>query len=92
MFRDPGFALPGAQVTIVPKPADGSNIKLRLNSTVSNGRGEFAFRVPPVAMHYAVRAEAKGFKAAEKMAEVNGEVRVDVMFILEPESNRQEPQ
>lgn len=85
VFRDPGFALAGAQVTIVPKPADGSNIKLKLNTAVSNARGEFAFRVPPLAMHYSVHAEAKGFKGAEKLAEVHGEERVDVTFILQPE-------
>jgi len=91
VFRDPGFAFSGALVTIVPKPADGSDLKLRLNKAVSDARGEFAFRVPAVPMHYSVRAEAKGFKPVEKAAEINGDERVDVTFLLEPESNSQEP-
>ena len=35
---------------------------------VSDARGEFAFRVPPGAATYVVKASLKGFQAAEKEA------------------------
>jgi hypothetical protein len=87
VFRDPGFALPGAAVTIIPQLADGSQMKLKITHEITDERGEFAFRVPPTAAKYKVRATAKGFKADEKTAEVSFEgERVDVTFLLENES------
>ncbi|MGA3026645.1 MAG: carboxypeptidase-like regulatory domain-containing protein [Bryobacteraceae bacterium] len=89
VFHEPGLALPGAEVTITPKLADGSQLKLRITRAISDERGEFAFRVPPTAAAYKVRASAKGFQAEEKTAEVTGEgERVDVTFLLETESKR----
>ena len=89
VFHEPGLALPGAEVRITPDEADGSQMKLKITRAISDDRGEFAFRVPPTAAKYKVRASAKGFKAEEKTAEVNAEgERVDVTFLLEPESNR----
>ena len=89
VFHEPGLALPGAEVTITPKLADGSQIKLKITRAFSDDRGEFAFRVPPTPATYKVRASAKGFRAEEKTAEVSGEgERVDVTFLLETESNR----
>ena len=89
VFHEPGLALPGAEVRITPDEADGSQMKLKITRAVSDERGEFAFRVPPTAAKYKVRASAKGFKAEEKIAEVNAEgERVDVTFVLETESNR----
>ena len=89
VFHEPGLALPGAEVRITPDEADGSQMKLKITRTISDDRGEFAFRVPPTSAKYKVRASAKGFKAEEKIAEVNAEgERVDVTFLLETESNR----
>jgi hypothetical protein len=89
VFHEPGLALPGAEVTITPKLADGSQMKLKITRAISDDRGEFAFRVPPTPAAYKVRASAKGFHAEEKTAEVSGEgERVDVTFLLETESNR----
>ncbi len=88
VFHEPGLALPGAEVTITPKLADGSQLKLKVTRVISDDRGEFAFRVPATAAKYKVRASAKGFVADEKTAEVSGEgERVDVTFMLENESN-----
>ena len=87
VFRDPGFALPGAEVTITPKLADGSQIKLKITHVISDDRGEFAFRVPPTAAKYTVKATARGFRSDEKITQVDFEgERVDVTFLLEPES------
>jgi hypothetical protein len=87
VFREPGLAMAGAEIVITPKLADGSQMKLKITHAFSDDRGEFAFRVPPTAAAYKVRASAKGFLADEKTAEVSGEgERVDVTFMLENES------
>lgn len=86
VFRDPGFALPNVTVTLTPDPADPSSGKTKSLQTVSNPRGEFTFRLPPVNMRYTVRAVAKGYHQEEKSIEVQGEARVDVTFSLHEES------
>src|ERR1700736_6072801 len=47
VFRDPGFALPNATVTLTPNPSPGSSpMKIKKQQGVTNSRGEFVFRVP----------------------------------------------
>jgi hypothetical protein len=87
VFRDPGFALPNATVTLTPAPPQESpKSKIKKQQTVCNSRGEFVFRLPPVNMRYTVRAAAKGYRDEEKSIEVEGEARVDVTFSLHEES------
>jgi hypothetical protein len=87
VFRDPGFALPNATVTLIPAPSQGASAgKIRKLQTVCNSRGEFAFRIPPFSMHYLVRVAAKGYRDEEKPIDVEGEARVDVTFSLHEES------
>ena len=82
VFRENGFSLPGATVTLAIKDAPKSK-KLQ---AVSDARGEFAFRVLPGAATYVVRASLKGFQAAEKEAAIGGEERVEVTLVLPAES------
>jgi hypothetical protein len=87
VFRDPGFALPNATVTLTPAPSQAApSAKLKKQQTACNARGEFVFRVPPVSMHYTVRAAAKGYRDDEKPIDVEGEARVEVTFSLHEES------
>lgn len=87
VFRENGFSLPGAAVTLALKEASGvPKAKARKLQSVSDGRGEFAFRVPPGAATYVVRASLKGFQAVEKEASVSGEERVEVTLVLPAES------
>jgi hypothetical protein len=87
VFRDPGFALPNAAVTLTPaSPPAAPSAKIKKQQTVCNARGEFIFRVPPVSMHYTVRAGAKGYREEEKPIDVEGEARVEVTFSLHAES------
>ncbi len=79
VFRTPGFALAGAEVTVTP--AEGKRKEHRLQT---DARGEFALRVPAVPMRYTVHVKKVGFQAQEKPAEVQGEGRVDLTFMLEP--------
>jgi Carboxypeptidase regulatory-like domain len=90
VFRDNGFALAEAEVTLevadaAPAPARKSKVKKL--KTLSSPRGEFTFRVPPVAAKYRVTVAAKGFRMADKVVEVQGgSERVDATFTLSPES------
>src|ERR1700730_15801606 len=87
VFRDPGFALPNATVTLTPNPPqEGSPAKIKKLQTVSNSRGEFVFRVPEASMRYTIRAAAKGYHEEEKSVEVQGETRVEVTLTLHQES------
>lgn len=87
VFRENGFSLPGAAVTLTVKDAPGvPKKKMKKLQSVSDGRGEFAFRVPPEGATYVVRASLKGFQAVEKEASVSGEERVDVTLMLPAES------
>jgi hypothetical protein len=87
VFRENGFSLPGASVTLAIKDAPGVPKKTakRLQS-MSDSRGEFAFRVPPGAGTYVVKASLKGFQPVEKEASVSGEERVEVTLVLPAES------
>jgi Carboxypeptidase regulatory-like domain len=83
VFRESGYALPGAEVTISPDPRPGQvPVKIQNPRAISDNRGEFAFRVPTTAMRYTVKVKAKGFEPLQKSADVEGEVRVDVTLIL----------
>jgi hypothetical protein len=87
VFREPGFALPQAEVTLIPNPEqDGLPVKVKKISTVSDARGEFVFRVPAASMRYTVRVAARGYHGEEKTVNVQGEERADVTFQLHEES------
>jgi hypothetical protein len=85
VFRDPGYALPEATVTVVLRD-DPKHKKLAEQTT--SPRGEFVIHVPASTAVYVVKASAKGFHAEEKEASVTGLDRVDLIFILEPEKKK----
>jgi hypothetical protein len=82
VFRESGFSLPGATVTLMAKGGG----KGRPLKSVTDARGEFAFRIPPAAGAYLVTASMKGFKPAQTEAAIGGEERVDVTLVLSTES------
>jgi hypothetical protein len=82
VFHDNGFSLAGAAVTLSRKDAP----KAKGMQSVSDSRGEFAFRVPPKAADYIVKAALKGYQPAEKEVSVAGEERVEVTLSLPTES------
>jgi Carboxypeptidase regulatory-like domain len=82
VFRESGLSLPGATVTLAVKDAP----KTKKLQSVTDARGEFAFRVPPEAGTYLVRASMKGFQPAEKEISVMDEQRVEVTLTLLSES------
>jgi len=87
VFSANGYALAVADVLLTPDPhPDSAPLKLKKLQAVSDSRGEFAFRVPPGAMHYIISASARGYRAVQKPVVLQGEDRVDVTFQLDPES------
>ena len=80
VFRAGGRSFPGVEI-IVDDPDDPK----RKWKAVSSLRGEFVIRVPaagdPV---YRVRAQAKGFRPAEKTAQVYAAQKTNINLILEP--------
>jgi hypothetical protein len=86
VFRDPGFALPGAEVSLIPDPAAKPARKVKKQKTISDSRGEFFFRTPAVPMRYKLVVKAKAFEGEERAVEVQGEDRLDVSFRLVPTS------
>ena len=85
VFRDPGYALPEASVTLVRKD-DPKHKKLAQLSTTY--RGEFSFHVPATAAVYVVKASAKGYRSEEKEATVAAADHIELTFTLEPESKK----
>jgi len=89
VFQESGYALPGAQITLLPDPQPGSPpLKAKKLESVSDTRGEFVFRVPAAPLRYIVRVKARGYEGQEKPVEIEGEGRIDVTFQMEPESKK----
>ena len=87
VFRENGFALPNAEVVVIPDPGpESAPAKLKKLQAVSDSRGEFAFRLPTLNMRYLVKVSAKGYRNETKPVTVQGEDRLDVTFQLQPES------
>ena len=82
VFRETGFTLRGAEVRLDAEPP----AKIKPMKTLSDPRGEFAFRVPAAPMRYNVSVKAAGFRPQAKKASVSGDERVDVFFQLEAET------
>ncbi|MGP0070419.1 MAG: carboxypeptidase-like regulatory domain-containing protein [Bryobacteraceae bacterium] len=95
VFDDGGYALAGANVTLVPEVESGSSSDSSLDKTkakskpleaVSGDRGEFVFRVPPGPKRYVVTADAKGYQSQRKTVAVEDQERVEVTLQLERQS------
>ena len=81
VFREPGLALPGAEIMLTADPAPP---KFKPMKTTSDGRGEYAFHVPAREARYTLKVKAAGYGPEQKEASVSGEQRVDVFFQLKP--------
>jgi hypothetical protein len=82
VFRDPGFAQPGASVILTLKGAPAR----KLQEQISSPRGEFTFRVPPGPTTYLITATLKGFQTARQEIEIQGEEQINATLLLVPES------
>ena len=83
VYRDPGFALEGAEVTVTPEVEDRDGVKFKKQQTATNGRGEFAVRVPPVPMKYQVDVKLGRYEPQGQPVQIEGEQRKELSFVLE---------
>jgi hypothetical protein len=81
VFRESGFALAGAEVTIAEPGETSAKKKKWFASTDS--RGEFAVRVPAAPEGgYNVSVKANGFESQTKSVKPQEGERVEINFIL----------
>lgn len=80
VFRDAGFALPGAEVVATPDPPQGK----KQWKTTGNARGEYFLRLPAGPASYTVVVRASGFRPQEKKVTFAADERLDFNFLLEP--------
>ena len=86
VFREPGFALTGAEVVLEPDPdaKAAAPVKLKKQKAQSDPRGELAFRVPAVPMRYNLSVKAQGYEPDRRQVSIQGEEHQDVFFTLKP--------
>ena len=79
VFHASGGSLRGVKVTVFNEARPKKKLR-----GVTDGRGEFAIRVPSGEAHYVVQAATKGFESAEKKVQTYGMEKVSVNFMLSP--------
>jgi hypothetical protein len=79
VFRESGFALPRANVTVSGQERG----KQKQWKTAADSRGEFHVRVPAGPAEYNVIVTAEGYRAYEKVVKLAADERIDLSIILE---------
>ncbi len=88
-YRPPGLSLPGVRVRVRPGQTETpSATKLKPAETQTDTRGEFAIRVPAVPAKWSVDVSASGYQPQSKSVSIEGEQRLDLSFVLEPETRK----
>src|SRR5512141_1509929 len=77
VFRDPGFAQPGASVVLALKSAPAR----KLQRQISSPRGEFSFRVPPGPQTYLVTATLKGFQTVRQELQIQDQEQINATLL-----------
>ena len=88
VFDSNGLVLAGAKVKLVRIATEEEEKEHKKHGSltmdyVTNGRGEFAFRLPSVRARYKVTASAQGYKPDTRMIDVNEDESVPLAFSLE---------
>ena len=84
VYRPPGFALPGVKVVVEPEKSESNGAKLKRSEAVTDSRGEWAVRVPPVPAKWRIDVKVNGYRPEQRSVSVEGEQRVDSSMVLEP--------
>ena len=90
VYRPPGFALPGVTVLVTPLEPEVNGAKLKKSQVVTDARGEWTVRVPPVPAKWRVDVKVNGYRPEQRTVAVEGEQRVDVSVVLEPSAASKE--
>jgi hypothetical protein len=92
VYRPPGFALADVSVSITPEISEVNGVKLKKVEAVTNFRGEWATRVPPVPAKWRVDVKTSGYRPEQRSVSVEGEQRFDLSIVLEPSHPPKEAQ
>lgn len=84
IFREPGFAVAGAEALLTAESPPAAQKRFRPMRATASARGELFFYVPAGPAKYRVRASARGLEPQEREVEIHGEERVDLYFNLKP--------
>jgi hypothetical protein len=89
VFREPGFAMANAEVTLTVRTAPLGVKAPKQQKTTSNFRGEYSFRVPAGKAEYVVSVKASGFVPEEKPAVVGDDPeRLEIYLTLKPDASK----
>lgn len=80
VFRDSGLSFPGVDVQLIPDQPGKGNKKQVFRT---NGRGEFAFRVPASPMEYSIGVKPEGYRPDSKRVKIVSDERVEQNFLLD---------
>lgn len=88
VFNTQGFGVRGAKVKLQRVPTEdeekeGKRVESLNRDYVTNSRGEFAFRLPPIRARYRVSAILDGYKPDTKVIDVTESEAVPVALTLE---------
>lgn len=84
IFREPGFAVAGAEAVLTVETPPAGVKRFRPMKTTTSARGEFFFYLPAASAKYRVKASARGLEPQEREVEIHGEERVELYFNLKP--------
>lgn len=89
-FRPPGLSLPAARVRVRVETgsANVSAKSVKPQEATTDSRGEFAVRVPAVPSKWTVDVTASGYQTQSKSVAIEGEQRVELSFVLEPDAGK----
>jgi hypothetical protein len=84
VFREPGFAVPRAEVVLSCLECPGMKKPPKRLRATADARGEFYIHVPAGKARYSVTASAPGLESATREVGIDFSERVDVYFQLKP--------
>lgn len=87
-YRPPGLSLPGVRVRVRPEKAEKAAAPFKAVDAVTDTRGEFAIRVPAVPGKWSVDVSANGYQPKSTSVTIEGEQRLELSFVLEPETKK----
>jgi hypothetical protein len=87
-FDQRGFSLPGVTLVVRMEPPADHKVKQQRWRMLSSPRGEFAVRLPAGRHSFSISASKRGFMTLEKTVAFEGEERHDIIFNMEPLSEK----
>jgi len=81
VFRNSGLAFSGVEVELLPANPSKKN---KRQTSLTNNRGEFAFRVPAAEMEYTLGVKPGGYRPELKRVKIVGDERIEQNFLLDP--------